>query len=447
MPAKLGMEYEASLSDSFRNREGIYYTPAHVAHDLFPAPVGDMRGASFCDPCCGSGNFIARALELGFQPQNIHGYDIDPIAVEITKARIHKLSGYRSPHIKVADFLRIWPDCDRFDFIYTNPPWGKKIAKQIREEIGLRLQAGSSIDTCSLFFLACLQCLKENGELGLLLPESFFNIAVFEETRIKALQLSIERLIDYGKVFKGLVTKAQAIVLKNRPSDSYAGISCEIAGNAYQRSQASFASNPKSILNLYCDDQSAHILQHLLSLPHITLKDRAAWGLGIVTGNNKKFIRSTPAKGHIPVYRGADILPGSLQPASNFIPSDLDLYQQVAPVRFYEAKEKLIYKFISARLVFCYDDQQRHVLNSANMLVPHKNFPVATKMLAELLNSDFMNWVFAKLFNTHKILRGDLESLPIHSSLLANASNFDEARYLEKLDIEKHKNGAYRIKK
>ena len=445
LPDKLGMEYEAGLSDSFRNREGIYYTPAHVARNLFSAPAADIRNASFCDPCCGSGNFIVRALELGFQPQNIHGYDSDPVAVEITKARIHKLSGYQSPHIKVADFLKTWPACGRFDFIYTNPPWGKKIARQTRTETGSRLQAGGSIDSCSLFFLACLQCLKENGQLGLLLPESFFNIAVFEETRIKALQLSIERLIDYGKVFKGLVTKAQAIVLKNRPSGPYARISCEIAGSAYQRSQASFASNPKSILNLYCDDQSANTLQHLLSIPHDTLKDRAAWGLGIVTGNNKKFIRSTPAKGHIPVYRGADILPGSLQPANSFIPSDLDLYQQVAPVRFYEAKEKLIYRFISSRLVFFYDDQQRHVLNSANMLVPHKDFPITTKMLAELLNSDFMNWVFAKLFNTHKILRSDLELLPIHSGLLANASDFDEACYIRQLGIAKEGPRAYRI--
>ena len=447
LPHRLGMEYEAGLSDSFRNREGIYYTPDHIARDLFSAPAGNIRNASFCDPCCGSGNFIARALELGFQPHNIHGYDSDPVAVEITKARIYKLSGYQSPHIKVADFLTIWPDCGRFDFIYTNPPWGKKIARQTRAAIGTRLQAGGSIDSCALFFLACLQCLREDASLGLLLPESFFNIAVFEEARIKALQLSIERLIDYGKIFKGLVTKAQAIVLKNRPAGPYAGISCELAGSAHKRSLASFASNPKSILNLYCDDQSANTLQHLLSIPHITLKNRAAWGLGIVTGNNKKFIRSTPAKGRIPVYRGADILPDGLKPASRFIPSDMSLYQQVAPMQFYQAKEKLIYRFISGRLVFFYDDQQRHVLNSANMLVPQKNFPVTTKMLAELLNSDFMNWVFSKLFNTHKILRGDLESLPIHSRLLANMPDFDEACYLEKLDIEKHKNGAYRIKK
>ena len=448
-PDKLGTEYEASLSDSFRNREGIYYTPADVVRDLFSAPAQDNRNASFCDPCCGSGNFIVRALELGFSPKNIHGYDIDPVAVAITKARIYKLSGYKVENIKTADFLEtaIGQEQDGFDFIYTNPPWGKKMTKKTRMAIGSSLQAGASTDTCSLFFLACLKCLKHNGTLGLLLPESFFNIAVFEGARIKALQLSIERLIDYEKVFKGLVTKAQAMALKNRPPAPCAKIVCESAGRRYQRSMASFASNPKSILNLYCDTQSARALQHLLSLPFITLKNQATWGLGIVTGNNKKFIKSTHEQVYTPVYKGVDILPGGLKPASNFIPSDMSLYQQVAPLEFYEAREKLIYRFISNRLIFFYDNRQRYVLNSANILIPDKNFPISAAVLAEILNSDFINWVFSKLFNTHKVLRGDLESLPIHSQFLINASSFDEARYLEKLDIEKDQNGAYRIKR
>ena len=448
-PDKLGIEYEASLSDSFRNREGIYYTPDDVVRDLFSAPAGDNRNASFCDPCCGSGNFVVRALDLGFSPKNIYGYDIDPVAVAITKARIYKLSGYKNENIKTADFLEtaLGQEQAEFDFIYTNPPWGKKMAKKTRAAIGSSLQAGASTDTCSLFFFACLKRLKDKGVLGVLLPESFFNIAAFERARIKALHLSIERLVDYEKVFKGLVTKAQAMVLKNTPPAPRAKIVCESAGSRYQRSIASFASNPKSILNLYCDTQSARALQHLLSVSFITLKNQAAWGLGIVTGSNKKFIKSTHEKGHTPVYKGADILPGSLKPASNFIPSDMSLYQQVAPLEFYEAREKLIYRFISNRLIFFYDDRQRYVLNSANILIPDKNFPIPTAVLAELLNSDFMNWVFSKLFNTHKVLRGDLESLPIHSQFLINASSFDEARYLEKLDIEKDQNGAYRIKR
>ena len=445
----IGTEYETSLSDSYRNKEGIYYTPNEVVRDLFTPPKNQRLNASFCDPCCGSGNFIIRAIELGFKPENIYGYDIDPVAVEITKARIYEITGYKNENIKVANFLDIAcsEESVKFDYIYTNPPWGKKIDKRTRELIGLKLGTKTSIDTCSLFFFASLKCLQDNGVLGLLLPESFFNIATFEEARIKTLQLSIERLIDYGKVFKGLITKAQAIVLKNQASESSQKISCEVIDTSYQRSIESFSCNPKSILNLYCNDEEARTLQHLLSIPYITLKNKAYWGLGIVTGNNKKFIKNHPESNTIPVYKGSDILQGDLKEPNHFIPSDMTLYQQVAPLHLYKAKEKLIYKFISSRLCFFYDDQQRFILNSANLLIPDQTFPVKTKVLGELLSSDFMNWVFSKIFNTHKILRGDLESLPIHSQFLEGASCFDETEYLKQLNIKKKDNGTYRIKK
>lgn len=446
---KIGIEYEENLSDSYRNKEGIYYTPSTVVRDLFSTRDEEISNSTFCDPCCGSGNFVIRAIELGFRPEHIYGYDVDPIAVEITKARIYKATGYESKNIQVANFLEMASKkkAAKFDCIYTNPPWGKKIAKEERALLGSMLGAGTSIDTCSLFFFACIRSLKENGELGLLLPEAFFNIATFEDARVKALQLSIERLIDYGKVFKGLVTKAQAIVLKNIVSKHVSGISCEVNGVVYKRTYNSFRYNPKSILNFYCDDEDAATLQHLLSIPYITLDKKASWGLGIVTGNNNKFVKRTHEKGYIPVYKGADIQPKGLKKCSSFIPSDMSLYQQVAPLRLYQAKEKLAYKFISSKLCFFYDDKQRFYLNSANMLIPDESFPISTKVIGELLSSEFMNWVFSRIFNTHKILRGDLESLPIYSQFLKDVTNFDEEDYLTKLSIAKGENGAYRIKR
>ena len=446
---KTGIEYEENLSDSYRNKEGIYYTPSTLVRDLFSTRYTEISNSTFCDPCCGSGNFVVRAIELGFRPEHIYGYDVDPVAVEMTKARIYKATGYESKTIQVANFLELASkkEVAKFDCIYTNPPWGKKIAKDERVLFGSILGAGASIDTCSLFFFACLRSLKENGELGLLLPEAFFNIATFEDARIKALQLSIERLIDYGRAFKGLVTKAQGILLRNRVSKHTSVVSCEVNGTSCKRSTDSFRYNPKSILNLYCDDEDADTLQHLMSITHITLENKAAWGLGIVTGNNNKFVRRTHQEGYIPAYKGADIQANGLKECSSFIPSDMSLYQQVAPLRLYRSKEKLIYKFISSKLCFFYDDEQRFFLNSANMLIPDESFPVSTKVVAELLSSDFMNWVFSRVFNTHKILRGDLESLPIHSQFLKDVTRFDEEDYLTKLSIAKSENGAYRIKR
>ncbi len=446
---RIGDEYEASLSESYRNKEGIYYTPAAVVCDLFAQPADDIEQATFCDPCCGTGNFIVRAIALGFKPANIAGYDVDPVAVEITRSRIFKLTGCKTANIKVADFLNITVNnsAPQFDYIYTNPPWGKKIEKSIRDAIGLRLGAGSSTDTCALFFFMCLQCLKENGRLGLLLPDAFFNIAAFENARINALNWSIERLIDYGRVFKGLVANAQAMVLKKQASAPVATIVCETRRSSYKRVKSSFSCNPKSILNLYCDDRDALTLQYLMSIPHITLKNHAAWGLGIVTGNNKQFVKSSPQDGYIAVYKGADILDGKLKPATSFIPADMNLYQQVAPRHIYEANEKLVYKFISSKLRFFYDDRQCYFLNSANMLIPEIDFPVPAQVLGELLSSDLMNWMFSKVFNTHKILRGDLELLPIYSQFLYGATRFDEENYLDHLQIKRDDDGNYRIKR
>ncbi len=447
-PSSLGSRYESSLSDSFRNREGIYYTPSSVVEELFTAPFCDFEQATFCDPCCGSGNFIIRALELGFKPENIYGYDVDPVAVEITKARVREFCGYESDKIREEDFLQISirSNAPRFDFIYTNPPWGKKLSKDEKEYLGCRLKAGSSLDTSSLFFFACVECLENRGILGLLLPEAFFNISTFESARIKALSLSIVRLVDFGKPFKGLLTKAQALVLTKQPASSTDSVRCENRGACVVRRSSSFSSNPRSILNLGCDQESAATLEHLFSIPHITLTGRAQWGLGIVTGNNKKFIQATCREGHIPVFKGSDISQGELRQPSCFIPSDFNLYQQVAPRHLYEAKAKLIYKFISSRLCFFHDTEQRFVLNSANILIPNGDFPVSSKLLGELLSSDFMNWIFSSIFNTSKILRGDLEALPIFPQYLADCRAFCESNYLDDLGIQKTPNGTYRIK-
>jgi len=448
-PELLGQEYENRLSESFRNIEGIFYTPKEVIQNLFLSLKKDIDSAIICDPCCGTGNFLIEALKIGFKTENIYGFDTDSVAVEIAKERIFRFSGIKSENIKNIDFLSYAANHEthNYDYIFTNPPWGKKMPKEQRENLGQVFSSGSATDTCSLFFFACLKNLKENGELGLVLPEAFFNISTFEDARKKALEHTIERFIDYGKAFKGLITKTQGIVLRKTALNSKNQIICEAHNTKKYRTQKSFLKNPKTIINHTCGQDEADTLDYLFQLPCIKLKGNAKWGLGIVTGNNSKHVLATPKEGYIPVYKGSDISCHQLKPATSFVQPDFSKFQQVAPKELFLVKEKLIYKFISSRLIFFFDDKQRFVLNSANFLIPDTSFPLKTKVLGELLSSDFMNWVFAKTFNTHKVLRGDLESLPLFSQYLENISSFNEDVYLSKIKIEKKKNGAYGIKK
>lgn len=439
-------KYENYLSEAYRNKEGIYYTPENIVVDMLTS-IAPSGKETFLEPCCGCGNFIIAAIRKGIKPENIYAFDTDKNAVEITKQRILEETGYSSDKIIHGDFLTL---CSRiklkFDYIFTNPPWGKKLSKTEKEYFAATLNAGKSNDTSSLFFFACTPLLTPNGKLGFLLPEAFSNIATFEDARRHALQFTIERLVDYNKPFHGLMTKAHAVILRNSNLESDNQVLCQNENSSFYRTQTSFATAPKHIFYFAANHETACTLEYIYSLPHITLKNNAKWALGIVTGNNNELCKTIKTEGYVPIFRGKDISPAGLEMPTLFIESSLKKCQQVAPLSMYNAKEKLIYRFISNKLVFYCDTEQRYILNSANLLILNDSFPLTGKQMTDLLNSKLMNWVFKTIFDTHKVLRSDLELLPIHYGYFANNRQFDETDYLDYLNLEEQ-NGTYRIKR
>jgi site-specific DNA-methyltransferase (adenine-specific) len=449
----LGTAYEGDLSNSHRNKEGIYYTPEYIVKRFFEFIEGDTSKLVFCDPCCGSGNFIIAALERGFSPENIYGYDTDPVAVAITNARFLSRSGIESSNIHMADFLHDTVLNDAlgapfFDVVFTNPPWGKKLSPQDKEVLSAAFSCPKSIDTSALFFRAALRKSRPNSIIGMLLPESFFNISTFSSTRKVITKHKILSFIDFGKPFKGLLTKAKGLfVQKDKLPDISDSILCETSIGTHFRSQNSFINNPKNIFNFECDSHSSNLINHLYTLPHLTLDGKAKWGLGIVTGNNKKFVKAYPEDSYLPVFKGSEIKAGQLPSPQNFIPEDLAQYQQVASRDLYFAPEKLIYRFIASNLVFHHDTEAKLFLNSANMLVLDSNIGISHADLAWLLNTKLMNWIFRQIFDTHKILRSDLEALPIFVEYFEGSQPKSEEKLLQYLNIEAGAGGTYRIKK
>lgn len=85
--------------------------------------------------------------------------------------------------------------------------------------------------------------------------------------------------------------------------------------------------------------------------------------------------------------------------------------QQVAKEKYYRAKEKLVYKFISNKLVFAYDNTASLFLNSANILIPQ--IPnMSIKTVLGFLNSELYQYLYCTLFSEIKILKGNLIELP-----------------------------------
>ena len=70
-----------------------------------------------------------------------------------------------------------------------------------------------------------------------------------------------------------------------------------------------------------------------------------------------------------------------------------------------------MYKFVSSKLCFTYDNRQRLFLNSANILIPEVD-GMSIKTVLAFLNSSLFNFLYAKRFNDIKILKGNLSALP-----------------------------------
>lgn len=401
----LGIVYQSLLKEGSKNKQGSYYTPADILKILKDKI---LDSSVFLDPCCGTGSFLLLASEKIHNPENIYGSDIDEIACFISK--INLIVKFRniefSPNIYNVDFIedKTVFKSKTFDIIATNPPWGAVLKDKYREDYSV-ITSGESF---SYFILKSFNLLKDSGECAFLLPKSILNVGVHKDIRKFILDnYQIKAIHLLGKAFSGVLTDVTFLDLSKRkdkfPITIYRGSEIKhITSDLYKK-------NEKFVFSIL-DDVDAKILDKLYSKDYETLED-SLWALGIVTGNNKKFISNTFNAGQEIIYTGKDISKYFLKDSTNFVKYDRENFQQIALDKFYRAKEKLVYKFISKNLVFAYDNSGSLILNSANLLIP-KMKTYSIKTVLALLNSELFQYIYSTKFNELKVLKSNLLQLP-----------------------------------
>lgn len=417
----LGAIYQVLSSEGSKSEKGSYYTPMSIVSDMITSHY--QVGMKFLDPCCGTGQFLLScANQNGCKYSDLYGIDIDPIGVYI--ASINLLLAYPNddfvPNIYNCnaltdiDFDSLLNDFkwlqNRFNFIATNPPWGAALNKKELTRLYPEVKSGESY---SYFITKCYDFLQDNGILSLILPESVLNISVHRDIRQFILKnFTILSITELGRAFSSVFTKVCRIDMMLAIPENDHSVIIGNQENGHRQRQSLYSDKCDFSFSILHQDGSRELLDKFFSREYITLKGNADWALGIVTGNNHKFLSDNLKKGFEPIYRGKDILPMRLDSPQKFIHFTPDLFQQVAPEWKYRVDEKLVYRFISRRLVFAYDNRKVLTLNSANICIPRISC-IDMRTIAAILNSKTYNYIFIMLFNTHKVLRSNLEELPI----------------------------------
>lgn len=408
----LGLLYQCFLLEGEKNRKGSYYTPSDVARNM-TKHLDFSNGQTFFDPCCGSGAFIM-ALENA-SPNQIFACDNDPIAVMI--AKINLLLKFTEeefePQIYCCDYLNAINapkalKALKASYIISNPPWGAAIFDEKGNPISTR-------ESFSFFFEKAFNQLVDGGTIRFLLPESVLNVKTHRNFRKFLLEnTDIQSITLYNGSFSGVQTKYIDIAVCHseprrgeEPAKRYVNVN--ESGSSRLVSEDAFYLTKNLNFNLLSNSDLEKV-KKILSKGKYTLKE-SIWGLGIVTGDNKKHLKPKQGRGMEPIYTGKEIEAYTLKQPRYFVKYKRADYQQVAKDEIYRAEEKLVYKFISKNLVFAYDGSGSLFLNSANILIPR--IPgMSVKTVLAFLNSETFKFLYKSLFGEIKILKGNLMELP-----------------------------------
>ncbi len=432
----LGVLFQGLSVAGARANTGTFFTP----DDMIDGCLEDFADAItdqslFLDPCCGTGRYLVKvAKRFGLQAGQIFGFDNDPTAADI--ARLNLLLAYPgvefTPEIDCLDSLRhlatgeegCRTNCllNRFDAVATNPPWGGKASYGIEpvdfEQAGLQNQSqvfsGSlrGSESFSLFLDKSLQLLRPGGRLSFLLPESILKVRAHEDIRRLVLEKTcIRKIVLLGRIFPSVFTPIIRLDLQKQPPEANWRVAICGKNGQHETLQKRFLGNSHLAFDVMVTPEDALLLERIYAVPHQTLAGHAEWALGIVTGDNARRVLSEPASGTEPVLRGRDVFRFRCGEPKCHIVFNPKYFQQVAPERLYRAPEKLIYRFVSDRLVFAYNNRRLLTLNSANIVIPKlPDLPI--RVALAFLNSSVFEYIFIKRCQSRKILRGDLEMLP-----------------------------------
>ena len=425
----LGFLYLSCREMGHRKTIGAYYTPTDIVRKMIRLGLeNEIAPCRLLDPCCGSGNFLLQLPE-DFPAEQIYGNDIDLISVQL--ARINMALRYPGVsaafwrrHISQKNYLTEYGGSRKFDLILGNPPWGSRWSEEddVRiRELYADLCSRGRVDSADLFLARSLNLLKKDGRLFFVMPESVLHVKSHEKIRqMMRLQVSPDYLEYAGESFRGVQCPCVLLKLRknNRPMQAK-GLQVVRADRSYTIREEREIVNGSFTFDV--TDEEYQLLKKIRELPDVVyLKGQADFAMGIVTGDNHRFLRDRNENGSRAgeedpwemVIRGSELGPYQIQEPAQEICYQRNLLQQLASDTFYRAPEKLLYRFIADAPVVAWDDQKRLTMNSCNLLIPR--IPeIDMKYVMAVLNSRISRFYFRKSFRTMKVLRSHLEQMPI----------------------------------
>ena len=194
-----GLIFDEFLNTVFRNSLEQTLTPNTIV-DYMVDILDPKEGESICDPCCGSGRFLVKSFEhvkrkieklglsenneiirLNVSSSNYYGVDINERVVYISKMNLFMHGVVYANVFKQDGFLnndKIHEN--QFDIIIAQPPFGLRYD---HNSLVPDLFNNNLKEVSILFIERCLNLLKPEGRMGIIVEENILMRPSLEKAR------------------------------------------------------------------------------------------------------------------------------------------------------------------------------------------------------------------------------------------------------------------------
>ena len=394
----IGDCYQYLCNKHERLKKGSFYTTESIVEKIIKNIYIDENTSLF-DPACGSGNLILNSKVKN--PEQVHGMDIDPIAVMCCQFNYYLKFGNTAPEPDIkchnfADFVKSNGGEIKYDVILCNPPYGAEMV------IDMRDSEVQSIDCLDYFVEHC----SKMAEVSVfVLPETVINVKKHERLREWILQNNkLTAIQSFGASIAGTLYNIVTLTLNQKENNNYFFDGKKV--------DYDFTINRLDGKFRPIGQEDIEFINKIYSVKHQTL-EKSKHVTGIVTGDDEKFLMDSPTENSEPILTGKNIEPYYITGEKYINYSDVRNQLAIAVKdSYFRTKEKLIYHTVSRYLEFAIDTESRLTTCTANFFLV-RNVDMSVKCIMAIFNSKIYNRLNKLLFGD-KVNRGcNIKKLPI----------------------------------
>lgn len=279
-PKMIAIIYEKLLQQCIYEKEFVvdnreFYTPTCIT-DLASKLVAKNENCRVYDPACGSGNFLISANNI-FATQvygnesNINYYNICKTSLLLWGIDNSKIE---FNNVKDNEFIKN----EKYDVVMCNPQFSTKNWIENADKENKKIFKEYKMKSTSVgdyaYLLKCLSCLKENGNMAIILPHGALFRNSEKETRKELINKKyIKAVIGLPEnLFLGTRLSVVILVISKRKTDDtilFIDASQEYQDSSYKKCYEIPEESIKKILEVYNEKKEIEGFSHLATVQEI----------------------------------------------------------------------------------------------------------------------------------------------------------------------------------